>query len=275
MSDLLRTRISSTNAMLAVFSDRAVIAHALAFETALANAEAAEGLIPQAVADDIAAACATIHLDPATLADEAAPSGTLAIPLVQQLRTTLQGEAAAAVHKGATSQDVADTVLMRQVMEAETLLAVDLARVCIGLYALAEKYAAAPAIGRTLLPDAMPVTFGLRLAQGAKGIEQATQRLQAEIKTNARLQFGGAAGTRAGLSGKGSAVALHMAEALGFAVDVPWHARREGIAAIAGSLGIVIGALGKFARDVSLLMQNAVGEAREPRIAGRVFRHGA
>ena len=119
------------------------------------------------------------------------------------------------------------------------------------------------------MQDALPVGFGLRLAQAMAGIESATQRLQAEIAKNAKIQFGGAAGTRAGLAGKGAAVVRRMAEALGLAADMPWHARREGIAAIAASLGIVIGALGKLARDISLLAQNAIGEAQEPAIAGR------
>jgi 3-carboxy-cis,cis-muconate cycloisomerase len=269
MSDLLRTRLSSSKAMLAVFDDSQTISHALAFEAALAAAEAAEGLIPQGIAVDIARACGVLRPNPAELADEAALAGTLAIPLVRRLGAALQGEAAAAVHKGATSQDLADTVLMLQVAEAGKLLGADLSRACSALCALAERYAATPAIGRTLLQDAMPVGFGLRLAQAGAGIASATQRLQAEITKNARLQFGGAAGTRAGLSGKGAAVARRMAEALGLAADAPWHARREGVAAIAAALGIVIGALGKLARDISLLAQNAIGEAREPAIAGR------
>jgi 3-carboxy-cis,cis-muconate cycloisomerase len=269
MSDLLRTRVSSTKAMLSAFDDSRTITHALAFEAALAAAEAAEGLIRPNIAEEIAQACARLHLDPARLADEAALAGTLAIPLVKRLRAELQGEAAAALHKGATSQDLGDTVLMLQVVEAEKLLSADLSRVRSGLYALAEKYAATPAIGRTLMQDALPVGFGLRLAQAAAGIESAKQRLQAEIAKNAKIQFGGAAGTRAGLAGKGAAVARRMAEVLGLAADMPWHARREGVAAIAASLGIVIGALGKLARDISLLAQNAIGEAQEPAIAGR------
>ena len=144
-----------------------------------------------------------------------------------------------------------------------------LSRVCSGLSALAEKYAATPAIGRTLLQDALPVGFGLRLAQAMAGIDSAMQRLHAEVAKNAKIQFGGAAGTRAGLGGKGTAVARRMAEALGLAADMPWHARREGVATIAAALGIVIGALGKLARDISLLAQNAIGEVLEPAIAGR------
>ena len=60
-----------------------------------------------------------------------------------------------------------------------------------------------------------------------------------------------------------------MATTLGLSAGVPWHARRVGVAAIGSALGIVIGALAKLARDVSLLAQNAVGEAREPAVPGR------
>ena len=255
--------------MLAVFADDAVMRHALAFEAALARAEAAEGLIAHGIVEAIAQACATIAIDPAELAEEAALAGTLAIPLVKRLRAALPDEAAAAVHMGATSQDVADTVLMIQVLAGADLLAADLDRICAALYVHAERHADTTAIGRTLLQDAVPVGFGLRLAQAAGGIDNATRRLAAEVAANARVQLGGAAGTRAGLEGKGTDVVRRMAAELGLRVGVPWHAHRVGVAAIASALGIVVGALGKLARDISLLAQNAVGEAREPAVEGR------
>lgn len=255
--------------MLAVFEDAATIGHALAFEAALARAGAAEGLIPPGTAVAIVAACARIEIDPAALAEEAALAGTLAIPLVARLRAEVGGDEASAVHKGATSQDLADTVLMLQVQRAAALLGVDLDRTATALAALARRYAVTPAIGRTLLQDANPVGFGLRLAQAAAGIDAAARRLAAEVAVGAKLQFGGAAGTRAGLDGRGAAIARWMADDLGLAPGAPWHAQRTTIAGIAAALGIVIGALGKFARDVALLAQNAVGEAHEPVIAGR------
>ena len=269
MSDLLRTLPAGTPAMLSVFGDDATIGHALAFEAALARAEAAEGLIDDITAEIIVEACRTINIDSVTLAGEVALAGTLAIPLVRRLRSAVAPGAASAIHKGATSQDLADTVLMLQVTAGTSLLAADLDRVTQALYALADRYAATPAIGRTLLQDAMPVAFGLRLAQAAAGIDNAARRLASEVAANAKLQFGGAAGTRAGLDGHGEAIGRRIAAALGLAMGVPWHARRVGIAAIASALGIAIGALAKFARDISLLAQNAVGEAREPLVEGR------
>jgi len=255
--------------MLAVFDDTAAIRYALAFESALVQAEAAAGLITPAIAMEIKQACDALDLDPAGLADEAALAGTLAIPLVKRLRHFLDGAAAAAVHRGTTSQDLADTVLMLQAKAAEQLLQADLTRITGALTVLARRHATTPAIGRTLLQDALPIGFGLRIAHWRAGVADAARRLSTESSANLMLQFGGPAGSRAGLGGQGQTIAAHMGRALGLPAEAPWQARRGGIAAVGASLGILIGALGKMARDVSLLAQNAIGEAREPSIPGR------
>ncbi len=269
MSDLLRLRPVATPEMIAVFDDDATIAHACAFEVALARAQAAHGLIPEAVARAIAEGVAATRIDPSMLADEAALAGTLAIPLVARLRATLTGEAAKALHRGATSQDVADTVLMMQVRAAHRLVAGDGRRTWAALAGHATAHRATPAVGRTLLQDAMPVAFGLRLAQAAVGIADVLEMLDEAVAQHGVIQLGGAAGTRAGLGGCGAAIARRVADDMGLMTAPPWHARRTGVAAIGTSVAILIGALGKLARDVSLLAQNAVGEAQEPVIAGR------
>ncbi|KRE05062.1 3-carboxy-cis,cis-muconate cycloisomerase [Bosea sp. Root670] len=269
MSGFLRSRPATTPAMLAAFSDAATLRSALAFEAELARAEAAEGLIGTEAADTIAALCATITIDPAELAEEAALAGTLAIPLVARLRAALTGEAAKVLHKGATSQDVADTVLACQIRAASDLLDRDLTRITAALATHARRHAETPAIGRTLLQDALPIGFGLRIAHWQAGVAEAANRLRSEVETGATLQFGGAAGSRAGLAGKSAAVSARLAAALNLPDAPPWHARRGGIAGIATALAIAIGALGKMARDVALLAQNGIGEAREPAIPGR------
>ncbi|PZU91278.1 MAG: 3-carboxy-cis,cis-muconate cycloisomerase [Chelatococcus sp.] len=269
MSHLLRARPASTVAMLAVFDDAATVRLALAFEAALARAEAAEGLISGSDAEAIAGACAAIRVEPGELAEEAALAGTLAIPLVKRLRAVLSGSAAVALHKGSTSQDLADTVLACQIRDANGLLQADLGRIAAALLPLARRHAETPAIGRTLLQDALPISFGLRIAQWRTGIAEAAARLGREALGAAAIQLGGAAGTRMGLSGRGRAVAGHMAAALGLENTAPWQARRDRVAGLAAALAIVIGMLGKMARDVSLLAQNTVGEAREPAVAGR------
>lgn len=268
----LRTRPATTLTMTMVFDDDATVRNALAFEAALATVQSELGLIPKVVADRITAACGTIIVDPVLLADQAALAGTLAIPLVAQLRAAITDNAAAAtaVHFGATSQDLSDSVLMMQAKAAIKILITDLDRLSAALINAADAYSDILAIGRTLLQDAAPITLGLRIAQWLAGLSEARRRLEQEAATALTVQFGGASGTRAGLAGKGAEVARRLAGKLGLACPTaPWHARRGAIAGMAAAIGIMIGALAKIARDISLLSQNAIDEVREPDVTGR------
>ena len=271
MSRLIRDLSGGSAEMLDAFSDEAMVKHILAFEASLAEAEAAAGLLTDDEASRIAIACAQLPLDVETLAEEAAHAGTLAIPLVQHLRQALSDKALAKkIHWGATSQDAADTALMLQARTGRDLIARELARVQAALEKQAERTAATPMIGRTLLQDAAPITFGLKAVNWLLGIDDAAKRFARESDGALVLQFGGAAGTRAGLDGKGAKIAAQMAKTLGLASPVmPWHARRDGVAGLAAALGIVAGATSKIARDISLLSQNAIAEVSEPSVPGR------
>ena len=273
MSSLIRDLPGSTAEMLEVFADASLIRAALQFEAALAEAGAARGLVPSEAAAAIAQACAALRPDPAALASEAAHAGTLAIPLVARLRAAVaerSPEAARFVHKGATSQDLADTVLVLQSRTAVDLVERDAGRLAAALAALARRHAATPMLGRTLLQPALPITFGLKAADWLLGVDSALGRLWREAGHALTLQFGGPVGTLSGLDGRG----LQIADALARSLDLPtpplpWHARREGVAGLAGALAILTGAAGKIARDLSLLAQGEVGEAFEPRVEGR------
>lgn len=272
MSSLLRERSAFSPEMMAVFGDAALIRGALAFEAALARAGAAEGVIPHDHVGPIEAACASV-IAPASLAEAAAHAGTLAIPLVADLRARIavtDADAAKSLHRGGTSQDLADTALMLQAKAGLALIARDGEILCEALSHLAQTHAATPMIGRTLLQAALPITFGLKAAQWLTGVASALARLERETETAVALQFGGATGARTGLSGKGAAMATRMAAELGLSDPIlPWQAQREAVCGLGAALAILIGALGKIARDVSLLAQNEVAEAFEPKVAGR------
>ena len=271
MASLIRDLAGSTAEMLAVFSDEKTIAAALRFEAALARALVSEGLISANQARTIDAAAASLDIDPAQLAAEAAHAGTLAIPLVRRLRTAIDDpQTADMVHLGATSQDVADTVMMLQAGAAGELVERDMSRIAEALARLAEAHAATPMLGRTLLQAAQPITFGLKVSQWLLAIDDALGRLRREREAAVVLQFGGAAGTLAGLSGKGHAVAERLGADLGLPVtSLPWHARRNAVAALGGALAIATAVLGKIARDIALMAQTEVAEAFEPQVPGR------
>jgi 3-carboxy-cis,cis-muconate cycloisomerase len=259
--------------MLAVFGDAALLRAALLFEAVLAEAQVAEGLIPLEAGEAIVAACVELP-DIEDLADATAHAGTLAIPLVQILRQRVaarHGDAVAGlVHKGATSQDLADTVLMLQAKAGAALIRGEAVRLTDGLAALAQAHAATPMLGRTLLQAALPITFGLKVAGWLQGVDEALMRFDIEAATALRLQFGGATGSLAGLDGKALAVAERLAARLDLALPAtPWHAQRGAIAGLASALAILLGAVGKIARDISLLAQTEVAEAFEPKVVGR------
>jgi 3-carboxy-cis,cis-muconate cycloisomerase len=114
------------------------------------------------------------------------------------------------------------------------------------------------------------VTFGFKAAGWLAGIRRSHARLQSSLADALVVQFGGAVGTLAALGDQGLAVARALAEDLGIACpDAPWHTHRDRLAALACSLGILTGTLGKMARDISLLMQNEIGELAEPGGDGR------
>jgi len=266
MAPTITARLASTPEMLACFDDDALVRAALTFERELAAVLAEHGVISAAAAVAVARACE--GFDASGLADAAAHAGTLAIPLVARLRAAIPDHAAA-VHVGASSQDVADTALALQVVQATRLLDRDLDGLADALATVARGHAATPALGRTLLQPAELVSFGMRAANWLLGIDAAQGRLAREYRAACRLELGGAVGSLFALGAVGPAVRDALAERLGLVAAPAWHSRRDSIAGLGAALGIVIGAIGKLARDVSLLMQREVAEVAEPLIAGR------
>ncbi len=272
LSPLLAPMLSSA-AMRAVCDDAACLQNMLDFEAALARAEAATGVIPQSAAGPIAAACRAESFDLAALADASTRSGNLAIPLVKALTSNVaqqNADAARYVHWGATSQDVIDTATMLTLRAAIDILLGDIDRAVAGFAKLARQHRDTAVVARTWLQHALPMPFGLKLAEYAAALHRSRKRLQ-RLRTEAlALQFGGAAGTLAALGDKGLAVAERLAQELRLPLpDAPWHTHRDRIAEAASVFAIIAGTCGKIARDVSLMMQTDVGEAFEPSGEGR------
>jgi 3-carboxy-cis,cis-muconate cycloisomerase len=263
----------STDAMQHVFAGQACVQRMLDFEAALARAEAKAGVIPSSAAAGIAAACDAAFIDLPALAQAGAASGNLAIPLVRQLTAQTartDAEAAKFVHWGATSQDVIDTGMVLQLRDALDLIDADLARLADASAQLATRHRHTLMVGRTWMQHALPITFGVKAAGWLDAIMRHQERLHALRSRVLVLQFGGAAGTLASLGSQGLPVAAALAEELGLSLpDVPWHTQRDRVAETATVMGLLVGTLGKIARDMSLLMQTDVAETAEPEAAGR------
>jgi 3-carboxy-cis,cis-muconate cycloisomerase len=272
LSPLLAPMLSS-GPMRAVCDDTATLQNMLDFEAALARAEAATGVIPKDAAEGIASACKAAEFDLAALAEAATRSGNLAIPLVKALTArvaTSDAEAARYVHWGATSQDVIDTAAMLTLRGAIDVLLAHLDRAVAGFAKLARQHRDTAVVARTWLQHALPMPFGLKLAEYAAALSRSRRRVRRLREETLALQFGGAAGTLAALGDKGFGVAERLAQELQLPLpEAPWHTHRDRIAEAASVLAILTGSCGKIARDVSLMMQTDVAEAFERSGEGR------
>jgi len=165
---------------------------------------------------------------------------------------------------------VIDTATMLTLRDGIGVLLSDLKHAIDGFAELARKYRDTPAVARTWLQHALPMPFGLKLAEYAAALHRSRLRLKRVRSETLVLQFGGAAGTLAALGDKGLLVAEKLAAEIQLPLpEAPWHTHRDRIAEAASVLAILAGSCGKIARDVSLLMQTDVGEAFEPAGEGR------
>ena len=268
MSALVFERFLSTPEMIGAFGEVAIIQGMLDFEAALARAQAAAGVIPASAGEAIAAACRVEGFDLNAIGAASSVAGTLAIPLVKQLQVAVaqaDAEAAGYVHWGSTSQDVIDTAMVLATRRALALIDVRLCDLVNALFGLARRHGDVPLLGRTLMQPAQVISFGFKLVSWLAPLVRCRARLARAAHAALKLQFGGAVGTLSVMGDAGAAVADHMAAALQLGRPLgAWHTQRDEWVALGCEVGVLCGALGKIAKDISLLAQGEIGEVAEP-----------
>ncbi|MBO0929731.1 3-carboxy-cis,cis-muconate cycloisomerase [Fibrella aquatilis] len=270
---MLADLIFTTPAIEAILADEAEWQLMLDFEAALATAQAAVGEIPESAAASIRAVCAEGDWDLEAVRQQTLLAGNPAIPMVSALRARVadrDAEAAPYVHRGATSQDVIDTVLMGQLRMAIALLLSDLHQLTDLLTRLANAHVHTPMMGRTLLQQALPITFGQKATAWLDGLVRQKGKLQQLAGEVIVLQLGGPVGTGDSFGEHQKTISETMADALNLGSPThAWHTQRDRVADLAGAFGTINGLLGKLATDVVLLMQTEVGEVREGAADGK------
>jgi 3-carboxy-cis,cis-muconate cycloisomerase len=262
-----------TAAAMKIFSGPRTVHWMLAFEAALARAQAQSGVIPSEAAASIERVCGSGPIDLGQLTADSLLSANAAAPLVKQLTAAVaqhDPEAAKFVHWGATSQDTLDTALVLQLRESIASLRGDLDAVVETLAQLTAQHQSTPMAGRTLLQQALPMTFGFKVAGWLDAAMRHQDRLRALEEEVSVLQLGGAAGTLASLGDHAQPVMLALARFLDLRLpDIPWHTQRDRLASVATTCGLLVGTLGKIAGDIALSSQTEVGELAEPAEPGK------
>ncbi len=262
--------VFTTEAMRAVWSDENRVQKYLDFEKALAVAQARLKIIPQEACDEIVKHCDAKEYDMAKLKVATERIGYPVLPVVQQLVALCKDKLGEWSHWGATTQDITDTATVMQMGESLDIVAKEIDGICDALAALAKKYRDTPMAGRSNLQQAVPITFGYKMATILAGFERHKQRL-AQMKERVMVgEFGGAAGTLSSLGKEGLKCQVELMKELKLGQPaISWHTVRDTIAEVGCFLGLVTGSCGKVAFDVKLLMQTEVEEVYEPFHPGR------
>ena len=243
----------------ALLSDDAQLTAMLSVERALAQASADAGLIDQAAAAAIASAIAAFSPDHAALAAGMARDGVVVPELVAQLRDTIPQARRAALHKGATSQDIVDTALMVQTAKILDILQARLAEVLTRLAALHAANGERPLLAHTRMQAALPTNWGDKLQSWSDPLQRHLAALDTMRRGLLVIQLGGPVGDRRSFDGKGEAVAAALAKHLDLGLARPWHSARDPIVALGDRLALLTGSLGKIGADVALLAQTEIG----------------
>jgi 3-carboxy-cis,cis-muconate cycloisomerase len=261
--------IFSAAPMRQVWSDENRTAQYVAIESALAKVQGALGLIPAEAATEIQRVCDFKNIDMVKLKAQTERIGYPILGVVSQINALCRDKLGEYCHWGATTQDITDTATVLQIRQALDLVEADLAAIAKALAKLAREHRLTPMIGRSNLQQAIPVTFGYKMAGILSAVQRHQERLQ-QLKARVLVgEFAGAAGTLASLQTGAMETQAGLCAELGLQQPViAWHTIRDNIAEVGAFLGLVGGTLGKLSMDVKLLMQTEVGEVFEP------FHHG-
>ena len=260
----------STEAMRRVFSDEARVQYYLDIEAALARVQARLGIIPAEAAEEICRHCDAAEYDMALLKKQTERIGYPVLPVVQQLVGLCRDGLGEWCHWGATTQDITDTATVLQIREALDIVDRELTALSAGLAWLAADHRDTPMIGRSNLQQAIPITFGYKMAGLLSAVERHRERMD-QLRARVLVgEFAGAAGTLASLETGSMETQAGLCAELGLQQPViAWHTIRDNIAEVGAFLGLVGGTLGKLSTDVKLMMQTEVGEVYEPFAPGR------
>ena len=259
-----------TAEMREIFSDRGLVQAWLDAEVALARAEVEVGVIPERAAEEIARRARAENIDLAALKQQTEIVGYPILPLVRMLAAQCANGAGEYVHWGATTQDIMDTGTVLQLRRAHQILVRDLSSLIDAAIRLAAQHRDVPMAGRTHGQQALPITFGFKVAVWIAELGRHQERLRAIAPRLFVGQLAGAAGTLASLGPAGPAVQERMMARLQLGTPtIAWHVSRDTLAEFVSVLALICGTVGKIGQEIALLQQTEIGEVEEGYVEGR------
>ncbi len=261
----INQNVYSTTELVAIFDEKTRYQRWLDFEAALACVQADLGIIPAEAAQDIKKNAKIECLDLDAIQKAYQKSRNSIVPLLNGLRNACSKNFGEYVHYGATTQDVIDTSEILEIRDTITILYRDLKALESHCLALAKKYCNTPMAARTHGQQALPTTFGLKVANWLSEIRRNIERLKNISSRIICGQFGGAVGTLAALGPDGMLIAQKTLKKLGLEhPGISWHTTRDNIGEFSAVLSLIATCLAKITNEVFQLQKIEIGELLEP-----------
>jgi len=255
----------------ALWSDVATLQAWLDVEVALAQAQAAVGIVPVEAAERIAAQADAGLFDLGRLSRDIAFAQHPFVPVLHQFEALCGEPAAGFIHWGATTQNIFDTASALQMKRTHALLATHLDAAIEALCRLASEHSHTVQAGRTHGQHALPMTFGFKVAAWIDELDRDRERLQARQTSSFVASMGGAIGTYAGGGSLGRAVEVGMAARLGLQpAGMAMRSSFDRVNDYLGALGLLMGTAEKIAQDVVFMQRSEIGEVSEAFHFGKV-----
>nr|WP_255471085.1 MULTISPECIES: adenylosuccinate lyase [unclassified Gilliamella] len=259
-----------TPEMRSIWSEQNRLEQQVAVEVALAKAEGEFEVIPIDVANTIVKKANATKLSLEKIAQEAAVAKHSLMSTINALQKQV-GEAGQYIHYGATTQDIVDTATVLQIKQSFSIIERDTKLVALELKKLAKQYQYLPMAGRTHGMQALPTTFGFKLAVWLDEFIRHLQRLS-EIKQRVLVgNISGAICTYASMGKLGPQVEARALTILGLNTpNIGWQAARDRFSEYASVIALISGTLGKIGNEFYNLMRTEINEVEEPFSEGKI-----
>jgi len=271
LDSLVVTRFFGSAAMRSIFGDNSLMQAWLDVEAALARSQATLGLIPPPAAEVITRMARIDKLDMAGVAEQTERVSHPLVPLIRALVHACGSDAGAYVHLGATTQDIMDTGFVLRARDGLDVIERQCDDLSAHLRLLAVRHRQTVMAGRTHGQQALPTTFGLRVAGWYEELMRHRERLGQMRQRLLVGSFGGAAGTLAGYGPQALRLRELVMADLGLGTThTSWHANQDRFAECVTVFAMIGSTIEKIAREVYLLGRAEIGELAEPQDAGQV-----
>ncbi|HTE62449.1 MAG TPA: lyase family protein [Solirubrobacteraceae bacterium] len=233
-------------------------------EAALAEAQCAADLLSADATAAIVRAAVPESIDMDALLASARNVGYPILPLVRMIDAAAGSAGQGRVHLGATTQDIMDTGLALQLQRAAARLQQLTQALGDALALLVERERDTVMAARTHAQQAVPTTFGAKIAVFLGEVTRHRERLTSAAERVAFVSLHGAGGTSAALGERAAEVRASMAQRLGLrASAVPWHVARDGIAELGQVSAQLAATTARLGREVVALSRTEIGELAE------------